>query len=194
MAIEYVSTRNKNERAAASEAILQGLAKDGGLYVPTEIPKLDISLSELSKMSYRQIAYEVMKLFLTDFTEEELKNCINSAYDEKFDDPAIAPIKKADGAYFIELFHGKTIAFKDMALSILPHLMITAARKNKVENDIVILTATSGDTGKEDFAGESTEDFSDYTYYVVLVSDDILINAMAKDHPSVRSQIYGYQD
>ncbi len=153
MAIEYVSTRNKKERAAASEAILQGLAKDGGLYVPTEIPKLDISLNELSKMSYRQIAYEVMKLFLTDFTEEELKNCINSAYDEKFDNPAIAPIKKADGAYFIELFHGKTIAFKDMALSILPHLMITAARKNKVENDIVILTATSGDTGKAALAG-----------------------------------------
>lgn len=153
MAIEYVSTRNKNERVTASEAILQGLAKDGGLYVPTEIPKLDVSFAELSKMTYQQIAYEVMKLFLTDFTEEELKHCIDSAYDEKFDDSEIAPLKKADGAYFIELFHGKTIAFKDMALSILPHLMITAARKNDVENEIVILTATSGDTGKAALAG-----------------------------------------
>ena len=153
MGIEYVSTRNKNERVTASEAILQGLAKDGGLYVPTEIPKLEASLADLSGMTYQQVAYEVMKLFLTDFTEEELKACIDSAYDDKFDDPAIAPLKKADGAYFIELFHGKTIAFKDMALSILPHLMTTAAKKNGVENEIVILTATSGDTGKAALAG-----------------------------------------
>ena len=153
MGIEYVSTRNKNERVTASEAILQGLAKDGGLYVPTEIPKLEASLADLSDMTYQQVAYEVMKLFLTDFTEEELKACIDSAYDDKFDDPAIAPLKKADGAYFIELFHGKTIAFKDMALSILPHLMTTAAKKNGVKNEIVILTATSGDTGKAALAG-----------------------------------------
>ena len=79
-------------------------------------------------MTYQQVAYEVMKLFLTDFTEEELKNCINSAYDSKFDTEKIAPLVKADNAYYLELFHGSTIAFKDMALSILPHLMITSAR------------------------------------------------------------------
>ena len=94
-----------------------------------------------------------MKLFLTDFTEEELKNCINRAYDSKFDTEAIAPLVEAEGAYYLELFHGATIAFKDMALSILPHLMITSAKKNHLENEIVILTATSGDTGKAALAG-----------------------------------------
>ena len=94
-----------------------------------------------------------MKQFFTDFTEEELKNCINNAYDSKFDTTEIAPLVSADGAYYLELFHGSTIAFKDMALSILPHLLITAASTHNVKNDIVILTATSGDTGKAALAG-----------------------------------------
>lgn len=154
MGINYVSTRDCNKQEiTASQAILKGLADDGGLYVPTEIPKLDVSLSKLSEMSYQQVAYEVLKLFLTDFTEEELKHCVNSAYDKKFDTEEIAPLVYADGAYYLELFHGATIAFKDMALSILPHLMITSARKNNIKNDIVILTATSGDTGKAALAG-----------------------------------------
>lgn len=153
MDVKYVSTRNQNEKVTASQAVLQGLAHDGGLFVPTAIPKLDKSLKDLSAMSYQQVAYEVMKLLLTDYTKEELMHCINSAYDEKFDTEEIAPLVFADGAYYLELFHGKTIAFKDMALSILPHLMITAARKNNVKNDIVILTATSGDTGKAAMAG-----------------------------------------
>ncbi|MCR4675560.1 MAG: threonine synthase [Lachnospiraceae bacterium] len=153
MDVNYVSTRNKNEKVTASQAVLQGLAHDGGLFVPTSIPKFDKSFEELSKMSYQEVAYEVMKLLLTDYTKEELMHCINSAYDEKFDTEEIAPLVYADGAYYLELFHGKTIAFKDMALSILPHLMITAARKNNVKNDIVILTATSGDTGKAAMAG-----------------------------------------
>ncbi len=154
MGINYVSTRdiNKNE-ITASQAILKGLADDGGLFVPTSVPKLDKSLKELSEMNYQQVAYEVLKLFLTDFTEDELKHCINSAYDSKFDTEEIAPLVYADGAYYLELFHGATIAFKDMALSILPHLMITSARKNNIKNDIVILTATSGDTGKAALAG-----------------------------------------
>ncbi|MCR4869606.1 MAG: threonine synthase [Lachnospiraceae bacterium] len=153
MSVEYVSTRNKSDRVTASQAVLQGLAPDGGLYVPTELPKLDVSLEDLSKMSYQQVAYEVMKLLLADYTEEELKTCINNAYDSKFDTEEIAPLTYADGAYYLELFHGRTIAFKDMALSILPHLMITAARKNQLKNDIVILTATSGDTGKAALEG-----------------------------------------
>ncbi|MDE6608288.1 MAG: threonine synthase, partial [Lachnospiraceae bacterium] len=91
--------------------------------------------------------------FLTDFTEEELKACINRAYDSKFDTEEIVPLVEADGAYYLELFHGATIAFKDMALSILPHLLTTSAKKNHVKNEIVILTATSGDTGKAALAG-----------------------------------------
>ncbi len=114
---------------------------------------MDKSLEELAGMDYRQVAYEVMKLFLTDFTEEELRDCINKAYDSKFDTESIAPLAEAEGAYYLELFHGATIAFKDMALSILPHLMITSARKNQIKNEIVILTATSGDTGKAALAG-----------------------------------------
>ena len=153
MAIYYSSTRNANDKVTASQAILKGLADDGGLFVPSEIPALDVSLKDLADMTYQQTAYEVLKLFLTDFTEEELKHCIDSAYDSKFDTEEIAPLVEADGAYYLELFHGATIAFKDMALSILPHLLITAARKNEVKNDIVILTATSGDTGKAALAG-----------------------------------------
>ena len=153
MEVLYSSTRNGRIQVKASEAILKGLSDDGGLFVPDHIPVLEKSLKELSEMSYQEVAYEVMRLYLTDFTEEELKRCIADAYDSKFDTDVIAPLVEADGAYYLELFHGATIAFKDMALSILPHLLITAARKNKVKNEIVILTATSGDTGKAALAG-----------------------------------------
>jgi len=151
--VRYKSTRNSNISVTASEAVLKGLADDGGLFVPDSIPALDIPLHELAGKSYQEVAYEVMKLFLSDYTEEELKHCINSAYDAKFDTTKIAPLKEADGAYYLELFHGATIAFKDMALSILPHLLTTAAKKNNMKEEIVILTATSGDTGKAALAG-----------------------------------------
>ena len=144
MELLYRSTRNHETAVTASQAILQGLAGDGGLFVPDQIPALDVSLEKLAGMTYQETAYEVMKLFLTDFTEEELKRCIACAYDGKFDTPQIAPLRKADEAWYLELFHGATIAFKDMALSILPYLMTTAAKKNQVKNEIVILTATSG--------------------------------------------------
>ncbi|MCM1256585.1 MAG: threonine synthase [Roseburia sp.] len=164
MELIYASTRNADERVTASQAILKGLAGEGGLFVPTAIPALDIDIEELSGMTYQETAYAVMSRFLTDFTEEELKHCIKSAYDSKFDTEEIAPLVNADGAYYLELFHGSTIAFKDMALSILPHLLITAARKNQVKNDIVILTATSGDTGKAALAG-----FADVDHTKIIV-------------------------
>lgn len=153
MEILYNSTRSKGNPVKASEAILKGLSEDGGLFVPERIPALDKTLEELSEMTYGQVAYEVMKLYLTDFTQQELQDCIAKAYDEKFDTEEIAPMVEADGAYYLELFHGATIAFKDMALSILPHLLTTSAKKNQVKNEIVILTATSGDTGKAALAG-----------------------------------------
>ncbi|MBR6626985.1 MAG: threonine synthase [Lachnospiraceae bacterium] len=153
MEVLYKSTRSDSAPVTASQAILKGLSDDGGLFVPQQIPALDKSPEELAEMSYQEVAYEVMKLLLTDFTEEELKNCINNAYDAKFDTEEIAPLVEAEGAYYLELFHGSTIAFKDMALSILPHLMITSARKNHMDKEIVILTATSGDTGKAALAG-----------------------------------------
>lgn len=153
MEILYSSTRDASKKITASQAILQGLAEDGGLFVPEKLPAFDFSLADLKNMDYKKTAYEVMKLLLTDFTEEELKNCIERAYDSKFDTEEIAPLVYADGAYYMELFHGATIAFKDMALSILPHLMTTSAKKNNLKDKIVILTATSGDTGKAALAG-----------------------------------------
>ena len=105
--------------------------------------------------SYQEVAKLVLSAFLDDFTAEELDYCITNAYDSKFDTPAIAPLVKLDGQYNLELFHGSTIAFKDMALSILPYFMTTAAKKHGLENKIVILTATSGDTGKAAMAGIS---------------------------------------
>jgi len=153
MDILYRSTRSNCEPIQASQAIVKGLAEDGGLFVPTQIPMLEMDLRDLAQMDYRQVAYEVMKLFFTDFTEEELKACIEGAYDDKFDTDVIAPLAKVQDTYYLELFHGPTIAFKDMALSILPYLMTTAMKKIGENKEVVILTATSGDTGKAALAG-----------------------------------------
>lgn len=153
MEILYKSTRDDSRKFPASYAIIKGLADDGGLFMPCEFPSLDLSLEELAKLDYKGIAYEVMKLFFTDFTKEELMYCIDNAYDSKFDTKEIAPLSFVDNAYYLELFHGSTIAFKDMALSILPYLMKVSAKKNNINEEIVILTATSGDTGKAALAG-----------------------------------------
>ncbi len=153
MELSYNSTRGGVQGYSASKAILKGLADDGGLFVPSFIPKFDISLERMCRLSYKEIAYHVMKLFFTDYTEEELKGCIDRAYDSKFENSEPASLTKASDAYFLELYHGPTIAFKDMALSVLPHLMTTAAKKSGISNEIVILTATSGDTGKAALAG-----------------------------------------
>ncbi|MBG9983679.1 threonine synthase [Aerococcaceae bacterium DSM 111022] len=149
----YKSTRDENNVVTASQAILQGLAEDGGLYVPVELPKLEINWQEMKDYTYQEMAFKVLRELLDDFSDEQLQACIDGAYDEKFDSELIAPLKKADGNYYLELFHGSTIAFKDMALSILPYLMTTSGAINNNENDIVILTATSGDTGKAAMAG-----------------------------------------
>ena len=153
MDIIYRSTRGDSKPYTASQAVIKGLCDDGGLFVPDRFPKLGVELDRLPGLSYRETAYEVMKEFLTDYTREELLDCINRAYDGKFDDEEIAPLVKKGDQFFLELFHGRTIAFKDMALSILPHLLTTAMKKNKVDKEVVILTATSGDTGKAALAG-----------------------------------------
>ena len=121
MEVIYRSTRSNGAPVTASQAILKGLSDDGGLFVPDHIPTLDKSLKELAGMTYQQVAYEVMKLYFTDFTEEELKNCINNAYDSKFDTEEIAPLAEVEGTYFLELFHGKTIAFKERILRKIPY-------------------------------------------------------------------------
>lgn len=153
MTLVYQSTRNAQNRVSASQAILQGLATDGGLFTPISYPQVELDFSILKDASYQDVATLILSAFLDDFTAEELDYCIRNAYDQKFDTPAIAPVVALNGQYNLELFRGSTIAFKDMALSILPYLMTTAAKKHGLENEIVILTATSGDTGKAAMAG-----------------------------------------
>ena len=153
MTLVYQSTRDAKNTVTASQAILQGLATDGGLFTPVSYPKVDLDFDTLKDASYQEVAKLVLSAFLDDFTEEELDYCITNAYDDKFDTAAIAPVVKLKNHYNLELFHGSTIAFKDMALSILPYLLTTSAKKQGVDNKIVILTATSGDTGKAAMAG-----------------------------------------
>ncbi|MFC3927592.1 threonine synthase [Streptococcus caprae] len=153
MTLIYQSTRDANNQVTASQAILQGLATDGGLFTPVTLPEVNLDFNKLKDASYQEVAKLILSAFLDDFTEAELDHCIQSAYDNKFDTPAIAPLVKLQDHYNLELFHGSTIAFKDMALSILPYLLTTSAKKQGVDNKIVILTATSGDTGKAAMAG-----------------------------------------
>lgn len=149
----YTSTRKTLEDITSTKAILQGISEEGGLFVPIELPKMDFTLEELANWGYQEVAYHVIKLFFEDIKEEDLKQCITHAYDEKFDTEEITPLVHTKTANFLELFHGPTIAFKDMALSILPYFMLVSKHYNKEEKDIVILTATSGDTGKAALEG-----------------------------------------
>ena len=149
----YKSTRDSNGRIKSSEAIVRGIAPDGGLYVPEAVPQIDLPLDSLSRMDYPELALYIMRKFLTDFTEDELKYCIRKAYDKKFDSPKITPLVEKGSAFFLELFHGPTLAFKDVGLSMLPHLLMVAAKKIGIDKEIVILTATSGDTGKAALEG-----------------------------------------
>lgn len=154
----YKSTRGKGTIVEASAAIIRGIAEDGGLYVPEEFPKITKSFQELGNMTYKELAFYIIKKYFDDFSDDELRECIDRAYDEKFENSYIAPLTYKAGAYFLELYHGKTLAFKDMALSILPHLLKTAAKKTGITKEIVILTATSGDTGKAALEGFDSVD------------------------------------
>jgi len=151
--LKYYSTRNEQEAVSFSEAVVRGIAPDGGLYVPSRFPALDIGDPHLQRLSYQQLAEYILSLFITDFSKEELSSCVQGAYDDKFRDLGIAPIHSCGEAHFIELHHGRTLAFKDMALSILPLFLTTAATKLGIDDTIVILTATSGDTGKAALEG-----------------------------------------
>lgn len=154
--MDYVSTRNKNNRVSAAKAIATGIAPDGGLYCPTEIPKLtEEDILALCKKDYRGRSADVLGRFLTDFTAEELESFAARAYaDEKFGGPDTAPlVKLADGKYILELWHGPTCAFKDMALQMLPYLLTASLKKTGEERTACILVATSGDTGKAALEG-----------------------------------------
>lgn len=154
--MQYQSTRDKRISISAAEAIKKGLSTEGGLFVPETIPAVSAEdISKMRSMTYQERAYFILQKFLTDFTEDELKNCIEQAYTkEKFGTNNIAPVYKAsDSVYFLELWHGPTCAFKDMALQILPHLLTTSMKKTNEHDEVVILVATSGDTGKAALEG-----------------------------------------
>jgi len=151
--MKFLSTRGDSVKLTAAEAIIRGIAPDRGLYVPETVPALPFDLAGAAGMDYRDLAKKILGAFFDDFTEEEIASCVDRAYDEKFDAPEVAPLVQAGDAYFLELYHGKTAAFKDMALSILPHLLTTSMKKVGEKDRICILTATSGDTGKAALQG-----------------------------------------
>ena len=154
--MHYVSTRDADRRLTASEAIVEGLSRDGGLYLPEQIPQITLAQIEaLAKLPYPQRAAKLMKLYLDEFTEEELLGFAEKAYGpEKFDTPAAAPVvNPEEGVYVQELWHGPTCAFKDMALQMLPYLLTASLKKTGEEKTVCILVATSGDTGKAALEG-----------------------------------------
>ncbi|NLD18875.1 MAG: threonine synthase [Clostridiales bacterium] len=151
--IKYNSTRGSENTKTAAQAVIQGIAEDKGLYVPDRVPAMPVEISKLTGKPYKEVAYEIIKAFFTDYTAEEISYCVDGAYDSKFEEKEIVPVTLAGGAHFLELYHGKTAAFKDMALSILPYLLTTAMKKEKEDKKICILTATSGDTGKAALEG-----------------------------------------
>lgn len=152
--MQYRSTRgSKNQTLNSPAAIIQGLAPDGGLYVPVKFPKADFKLEDLPKLSYKQIAAMIISLFFDDFSKEQIKSAVINAYNEQWDDRSIVPIEKHDHNFYMELFHGPTLAFKDIALQMLPQLMTRAVQIEQTDHKIIILTATSGDTGTASMRG-----------------------------------------
>ena len=154
--MNYTSTRDNSLNFSSAQAIKNGISKDGGLFVPCDIPKIDKDfILSLAELNYKQRAKKVLGLFLTDYTDAELDDCVNGAYSTaKFGSEDSAPVHKLkDGAYILELWHGPTCAFKDMALQILPHLLTKAIKKTGEDKTVVILVATSGDTGKAALEG-----------------------------------------
>jgi len=149
----YESTRNRDIRTTASKAVLQGIANDGGLYVMRNLEEKNINLEELIGKSYTEIAELVLSTMLDDFPKEKIKKCVLNAYTDKFSTSEITPVVKVGNTYVAELFYGPTSAFKDVALSILPHLMTTSYDMNHIKGEVIILTATSGDTGKAALEG-----------------------------------------
>ena len=151
--MKYQSTRGSRNTKTAAQAVIQGIAEDRGLYVPEQIPAFPGKIEDMVGKPYKEVAFKIIKAFFDDYTDEEMQHCVDGAYDSKFEAEDVVPVVEAGGAYFLELYHGRTAAFKDMALSILPYLLTTATKKENEDKKICILTATSGDTGKAALEG-----------------------------------------
>jgi threonine synthase len=169
MVMFYKSTRNSAVKVESSAAIAQGISADGGLFVPSEIPSITLDeISSMANMSYSERAALVFSKYLTDFTDAEIRYCTDNAYNTKnFETENIAEISHLfDGTYMLELWHGPTCAFKDMALQILPYFLTTSSKKLNLNKKIVILVATSGDTGKAALDGfKDVEDTQILVFY-----------------------------
>lgn len=151
--MHYISTRDNKEKITSSQAIIKGISNSGGLYVPNEFPNIEDDLINLINSTYSELAYFILSKFLSDFTENEIRLCIKNSYDTKFSNGDVSFLKKVENSFFLELYHGPTLAFKDMALTIMPHLLQASIKKNNLNKEILILTATSGDTGKAALEG-----------------------------------------
>lgn len=151
--MNYISTRGKSPSVSASQAIINGMAPDGGLYVPEKWPNVDLDWQILAQQSYQQIATRIFGAFFDDFSNQEIQEVVQAAYGRQWDNQDIVPIHSEKHLHYLELFHGPTLAFKDIALQALPHLLTMAAKKQQLKNKLVILAATSGDTGTAAMSG-----------------------------------------
>lgn len=149
----YTSTRNSKCSYSFSLSVLKGISDDGGLFVPKDLSKKNLPIQKLLTKSYIEIAYDVLHVFADDFSDQELVNCISSAYTETFETNEVVELTPIGSSTLLELYHGPTSAFKDVALQLLPLFMPLCANKNDIHNEICILTATSGDTGKAALEG-----------------------------------------
>lgn len=196
--LNYISTRNKDYKISASEAIVQGLSEDGGLFIPESFKDIHFDLEELKGLSYRDLTKEILAKFLTDFTPEQIEYCVENAYLDKFDIPELVELTKSGNSYFLELWHGPTAAFKDMALTLLPYLLTTAAKNISEDKKIVILTATSGDTGKAALEGfkdvENTEIIVFYPKDGVSLTQELQMNTTEGNNTHVISVEGNFDD
>ena len=152
----YQSTRNSDLKISSAEAIVSGISRDGGLFVPDSVPKMELSeIVSLGNLGYPERAAAVFKKYLTDFTDDEIKTCVSRAYSSgSFDTENVMELSELrPGLNILELWHGPTCAFKDMALQILPHLLTASVKKTGTDKKVCILVATSGDTGKAALEG-----------------------------------------
>lgn len=150
--MKYYSTRNKEYKVSSMDAIIKGIADDGGLFVPERFPTLP-DLDNLKSLSYKELAKIILKMYFDDYSNEDISDAVEGAYGQKFNNKEPVKVQSKGGANFLELFHGPTLAFKDMALTILPYLMRSALVHKGIKEEVVILTATSGDTGKAALEG-----------------------------------------
>ncbi len=162
--MQYHSTRSVQELIPGHEAVIRGLAPDGGLYVP-ERPDAEISYTSLIGRSYQETAAAILSAFFPDYDPETIRQCVSGAYDNAFDDPSVVPLTSFSDGSFMELWHGPTSAFKDLALTILPHLLTAAYRMDQRTDQVAILTATSGDTGKAALSGFADVPHTDITVF-----------------------------